>query len=178
MAAQAPKRVAAEPFSGGKLTLHSSHVDLLGDTIISDRVTAQPIATLNELRRKNYHVECVRMSDEELATAIGVEVLDEACVDIRLVAVLAVGLPAWAGVFSDGSAELGVFRERCSRGRKSRNGAIISICTVGLAVGCREDLKACFVWSRCVEALCGGVVWSRSRSILSPRRPNTSSYGL
>ncbi|MFW6169303.1 MAG: hypothetical protein ACODAD_02355 [Planctomycetota bacterium] len=47
------------------------------------------------------------------------EALDEARVDIRLMGVLAVRLSASAGGFSDGIAQLGVFREVCAQARKS-----------------------------------------------------------
>ena len=51
---------------------------------------------------------------------IRVEVLDEACVDIRLMGVLAVGLPVSAWVVAGGSREWGVFWEACTHARKSR----------------------------------------------------------
>lgn len=62
--------VPLEPFTGGELTFFHSHVDLLGVTIISDRGTGQCMAILNQLRRKSDRGQYVRMSGEELATAI------------------------------------------------------------------------------------------------------------
>ena len=65
-----PSQATPSPFAGGELTCYSSHVDLTGVTIISDRGTGQCMAVLDQLRQKDGRGRFVRMSGEELAAAI------------------------------------------------------------------------------------------------------------
>jgi hypothetical protein len=69
------EKSSAEPstpkrFSGGELVFHPSRVELLGVTIIQHKGFGQGLAILKELRRKDSDGQFVRLSGEELSTAI------------------------------------------------------------------------------------------------------------
>ncbi len=58
------------PFTGGDLEFYPNHAKLCGVRIITDRGTGQCMAVLNQLRRTDSRGQFVRMSGEDLVTAI------------------------------------------------------------------------------------------------------------